>query len=147
MNEHAAPSVYPPRVEGQRDGHLQGDAVSALADGAVGERMTPKAWWTLAITSVAVFMVTLDNLVVTTAIPVIREDLHASLSGLQWTVNAYTLTFAVLLLTGGSGAGGCWRSASRSSRRRPPRPRWHHRSSLSTSLGPPRVWAARSSCR
>jgi EmrB/QacA subfamily drug resistance transporter len=67
---------------------------------AVGERMTPRAWWTLAITSVAVFMVTLDNLVVTTAIPVIREDLHASLSGLQWTVNAYTLTFAVLLLTG-----------------------------------------------
>src|SRR4051812_13183042 len=62
--------------------------------------MTPKAWWTLAITSVAVFMVTLDNLVVTTAIPVIRQDLHASLSGLQWTVNAYTLTFAVLLLTG-----------------------------------------------
>ena len=45
-------------------------------------------------------MVTLDNLVVTTAIPVIRKDLHASLSGLQWTVNAYTLTFAVLLLTG-----------------------------------------------
>jgi MFS family permease len=62
--------------------------------------MTPKALWTLAITSVAVFMVTLDNLVVTTAIPVIREDLRASLSGLQWTVNAYTLTFAVLLLTG-----------------------------------------------
>ena len=62
--------------------------------------MTSKAWWTLAITSVAVFMVTLDNLVVTTAIPAIREDLHASLSGLQWTVNAYTLTFAVLLLTG-----------------------------------------------
>src|SRR5204863_463396 len=67
---------------------------------AVTARMTPKALWTLAITSVAVFMVTLDNLVVTTAIPVIREDLHASLSGLQWTVNAYTLTFAVLLLTG-----------------------------------------------
>jgi EmrB/QacA subfamily drug resistance transporter len=66
----------------------------------VAERMTPKAVWTLAITSVAVFMVTLDNLVVTTAIPVIRQDLHAGLSGLQWTVNAYTLTFAVLLLTG-----------------------------------------------
>ena len=66
----------------------------------VAERMTPKAMWTLAITSVAVFMVTLDNLVVTTAIPVIRQDLHAGLSGLQWTVNAYTLTFAVLLLTG-----------------------------------------------
>src|SRR5947207_2395828 len=67
---------------------------------AVTARMSPKALWTLAITSVAVFMVTLDNLVVTTAIPVIRQDLHASLSGLQWTVNAYTLTFAVLLLTG-----------------------------------------------
>src|SRR3954451_9394728 len=45
-------------------------------------------------------MVTLDNLVVTTAIPVIRKDLDASLSSLEWTVNAYTLTFAVLLLTG-----------------------------------------------
>src|SRR5690349_21011023 len=66
----------------------------------VPPRMTHKALWTLAITSAAVFMVTLDNLVVTTAIPVIREDLHAGLSGLQWTVNAYTLTFAVLLLTG-----------------------------------------------
>src|SRR5213592_4155047 len=57
-------------------------------------------WWTFAITSLALFMVTLDNLVVTTAIPVIHRDLHASLSGLEWTVNAYTLTFAVLLLTG-----------------------------------------------
>jgi EmrB/QacA subfamily drug resistance transporter len=56
--------------------------------------------WTFAITSVAVFMTTLDNLVVTTALPVLRDDLHASLSGLEWTVNAYTLTFAVLLLTG-----------------------------------------------
>src|SRR3989440_7522058 len=56
--------------------------------------------WTFIITSVALFMVTLDNLVVTTALPVIRKDLHSGLSGLEWTVNAYTLTFAVLLLTG-----------------------------------------------
>ena len=56
--------------------------------------------WTFAITSVALFMVSLDNLVVTTAIPVIRDDLGASLESLEWTVNAYTLTFAVLLLTG-----------------------------------------------
>ena len=56
--------------------------------------------WTLAITSVALFMVSLDNLVVTTALPVIRRQLHASISQLEWTVNAYTLTFAVLLLTG-----------------------------------------------
>jgi EmrB/QacA subfamily drug resistance transporter len=56
--------------------------------------------WTFAITSIALFMVTLDNLVVTTALPVIRHDLHANLQQLEWTVNAYTLTFAVLLLTG-----------------------------------------------
>src|SRR6478735_7574588 len=57
-------------------------------------------WWTFAITSLALFMVTLDNLVVTTALPVIRQDLNSGLSGLEWTVNAYTLTFAVFLLTG-----------------------------------------------
>ena len=56
--------------------------------------------WTFAITSIALFMVTLDNLVVSTALPVIRRDLHATIQGLEWTVNAYTLTFAVLLLTG-----------------------------------------------
>src|SRR5213592_2826773 len=62
--------------------------------------MNHKTIWAFAITSLALFMVTLDNLVVTTALPVIRRDLHASLSQLEWTVNAYTLTFAVLLLTG-----------------------------------------------
>jgi EmrB/QacA subfamily drug resistance transporter len=64
--------------------------------------MTAKAktFWTFAITAVGVFMVTLDNLVVSTALPVIRKDLHATIEGLEWTVNAYTLTFAVLLLTG-----------------------------------------------
>ncbi|HEY7431305.1 MAG TPA: DHA2 family efflux MFS transporter permease subunit [Streptosporangiaceae bacterium] len=56
--------------------------------------------WTFVVTATALFMASLDNLVVTTALPSIRDHLHASLSGLQWTVNAYTLTFAVLLLTG-----------------------------------------------
>src|ERR1700743_435872 len=56
--------------------------------------------WAFAVTSTALFMASLDNLVVTTALPSIREHLHAGLEGLQWTVNAYTLTFAVLLLTG-----------------------------------------------
>src|ERR671933_95549 len=56
--------------------------------------------WTFAIVSVALFMVVLDNLVVTTALPSIRADLGATIQGLEWTVNAYTLTFAVLLLTG-----------------------------------------------
>ncbi|MFN0152819.1 MAG: DHA2 family efflux MFS transporter permease subunit, partial [Gaiella sp.] len=56
--------------------------------------------WTFVITSIGLFMVQLDSLVVSTAIPVLREDLNASLEELEWTVNAYTLTFAVLLLTG-----------------------------------------------
>jgi EmrB/QacA subfamily drug resistance transporter len=60
----------------------------------------PRTGWTLALVSAALFMVTLDNLVVTTALPRIRVDLGASLSGLEWIVNAYTLSFAVLLLTG-----------------------------------------------
>ncbi len=61
-----------------------------------------KTLWTLVITSVALFMGALDTLVVTTALPVIRVQLHASLSSLEWTINAYTLAFAVLLLTGAS---------------------------------------------
>ena len=56
--------------------------------------------WTFLITSIGLFMVALDNLVVTTALPVIRKDLGSSLQDLEWMVNAYTLTFAVLLLTG-----------------------------------------------
>jgi EmrB/QacA subfamily drug resistance transporter len=62
--------------------------------------MTHKTLWTFVVTSLALVMVTLDNLVVTTALPVIRKDLGAGIEGLEWTVNAYTLTFAVLLLTG-----------------------------------------------
>jgi len=49
----------------------------------------------------ALFMIMLDNTVVNVALPSIQRDLHASISSLEWTVNAYTLTFAVLLVTGG----------------------------------------------
>ena len=56
--------------------------------------------WTLVVTAVAIFMVSLDNLVVTNALTSIREDLGASIEALEWTVNAYTLAFAVFLLTG-----------------------------------------------
>src|SRR4051794_11147614 len=56
--------------------------------------------WTFAIVSAALFMVGLDNLVATTALPSIRNDLGGGLAALAWTGNAYTLTFAVLLLTG-----------------------------------------------
>ena len=54
----------------------------------------------IAITGAAQFMAGLDNLVVTTALPVMRERMHVGLAGLEWTVNAYTLAFAVLLLAG-----------------------------------------------
>src|SRR5277367_3627334 len=56
--------------------------------------------WVLALASVASFMVALDALVVTTALSTIRYDLGASVEALQWVVNAYNLSFAVLLLTG-----------------------------------------------
>src|SRR5580692_11160906 len=67
-----------------------------------GSEMTQRSRtvWAFIVTSAALFMASLDNLVVTTALPSIKAHLHAGLAGLQWTVNAYTLTFAVLLLTG-----------------------------------------------
>ena len=63
-------------------------------------RLTPGQGWVLALTSAASLMVSLDVQVVATALPAIRLHLHASLAALEWTVNAYTLSFAVLLLTG-----------------------------------------------
>ena len=84
----------------------------------------PRTGWTLAIVSIALFMVTLDNLVVTTALPSIRADLGASLEALEWTVNAYTLAFAVL-------------PAHRRRARRPLRPPAHVRRSASASSPPP----------
>jgi EmrB/QacA subfamily drug resistance transporter len=60
-----------------------------------------RRWWTLGAMSFALFMVMLDNTAVNVALPSIQEDFGASLSALEWTVNAYTLTFAVLLVTGG----------------------------------------------
>ena len=60
-----------------------------------------RRWWTLGAMCFALFMIMLDNTVVNVALPSIQDDLGASLSGLEWTVNAYTLTFAVLLVTGG----------------------------------------------
>jgi EmrB/QacA subfamily drug resistance transporter len=68
--------------------------------GTEDRRLMPGQGWVLALTSVASFMVSLDTQVVATALPVIRVQLHASLAALEWTVNAYTLSFAVLLLTG-----------------------------------------------
>src|ERR671937_510676 len=60
-----------------------------------------RRWWTLAAVSVGLFMIMLDNTVVNVALPSIRADLGISLSELEWVVNAYALTFGVLLLSGG----------------------------------------------
>ena len=60
-----------------------------------------RRWWTLGAMCFALFMVMLDNTAVNVALPSIQADFDASLSALEWTVNAYTLTFAVLLVTGG----------------------------------------------
>jgi EmrB/QacA subfamily drug resistance transporter len=60
-----------------------------------------RKWWTLGSMCFALFMIMLDNTVVNVALPSIQSDLDASLSALEWTINVYTLTFAVLLVTGG----------------------------------------------
>jgi EmrB/QacA subfamily drug resistance transporter len=60
-----------------------------------------RKWWTLGAMCFALFMIMLDNTVVNVALPSIQASLDTSLSGLEWTINIYTLTFAVLLVTGG----------------------------------------------
>ena len=60
-----------------------------------------RKWWTLGALSFALFMIMLDNTVVNVALPSIQRDLGIGLSELEWTVNAYALTFAVFMLTGG----------------------------------------------
>ena len=58
-------------------------------------------WWTLGAMCFALFMVMLDNTVTNVALPSIQRTFDASLSSLEWTINAYTLSLAVLLVTGG----------------------------------------------
>src|SRR5205807_964008 len=60
-----------------------------------------RKWWTLAAVAVGLFMIMLDNTVVVVALPSIQSSLHISTSELEWVVNAYALTFGVLLLSGG----------------------------------------------
>ena len=71
------------------------------ADGSIAAPQTqPHLVWTLVLASLGVFMTALDTTVVTTALPVLRLDLHASLADLEWTVNAFNLALACFLLTG-----------------------------------------------
>src|SRR5262245_11415192 len=85
------------RRRGGTDMNMEGSAATDRRDVATERRM--KAW-VLALTSVASFMVALDALVVATALGAIRRDFGTSIEMLQWTMNAYNLSFAVLLLTG-----------------------------------------------
>ncbi len=64
----------------------------------MGENGSDNRWWTFAVVSLALFMGMLDNLVVTTALPSIQRAIGASVSNLEWIVNAYTLCFAVLMI-------------------------------------------------
>src|ERR671918_151967 len=61
-----------------------------------------RKWWTLVLVSIATFMLLLDITVVNVALPDIQRDLGASLSSLQWVIDAYALTLAAFLLTAGS---------------------------------------------
>src|SRR3954464_15750138 len=61
-----------------------------------------RKWWTLLLVSIATFMLLLDVTIVNVALPDIQRELHASLSSLQWVVDAYSLTLAAFLLTAGS---------------------------------------------
>jgi MFS family permease len=60
-----------------------------------------RRWWTLGAMCFALFMVMLDNTVVNVALPSIQREIHAGISELEWVINGYTLTFAVLIATGG----------------------------------------------
>ena len=60
-----------------------------------------RKWWTLGAMCFALFMVMLDNTVVNVALPSIQREIHAEISELEWVINGYTLTFAVLIATGG----------------------------------------------
>lgn len=111
----------------------------------IDTKLRGPAVWALVLTGVASFMAALDNLVVTTALPAIRADLGGGLEDLEWTVNAYTLTFAVLLMFGAalgdpSAAAGCSSPASPSSPAPPPQPPSRPGSTRSSPPAPCRAW-------
>jgi EmrB/QacA subfamily drug resistance transporter len=73
-------------------------AMSTVNPPVVGSGAKKTVFWAILVTSVASFMAGLDNLVIITALPTIKDKLSGSLSDLEWTVNAYTLSFAVLMV-------------------------------------------------
>jgi EmrB/QacA subfamily drug resistance transporter len=71
------------------------------------QRAYERRWWVMAILSASVFLVVVDNLIVNVALPTLQRELDASVTSLQWIVDAYALVFACLLLAGG-GLGDRW---------------------------------------
>lgn len=92
-----------PPTSGLSNGHIP---PGTKHNGRVSEPDRPtqpdRRWLILAICCMSLLLVSLDVTIVNIALPAIRTDLHASLSGLQWTVDAYTLVLAVLLMFSGS---------------------------------------------
>src|SRR5262249_32845601 len=80
----------------RRGGGVVAETVADRAD----LKASPRQVWTLVLASLGLFMVALDNMVVTLALPALRASLHASLADLEWALNAYLLSFACCLLTG-----------------------------------------------
>src|SRR5579875_2915185 len=64
-------------------------------------RPDPRRWWALAVLMAASFMDLLDNTIVNVALPSIQRSLGSSYAGIQWVVAAYTMAFALVLITGG----------------------------------------------
>ena len=65
------------------------------------QRAYERRWWVLAILCASVFLVVVDNLIINVALPTLQRELDASVTSLQWIVDAYALVFACLLLAGG----------------------------------------------
>ena len=88
-------------------GHMSGVAVPMSEQVVVSAPTTARRWWALAVLCLSVLLVVVDNTIVNVALPTLSRELNASTSDLQWFVDAYTLLFAGLLLTGG-GLGDRW---------------------------------------
>src|SRR5437870_3964945 len=84
MSAALSPVLSPPRAEGP------------------ASRAFARRWYTLAVLCLSLLIIVVDTTIVNVALPTFARDLHASTSGLQWIVDAYTLTFAALLLFAGA---------------------------------------------
>ncbi|MFM7045033.1 MAG: MFS transporter, partial [Ilumatobacteraceae bacterium] len=78
-----------------------------MTHAAMHERAYARRWWVMTVLSASVFLVVVDNLIVNVALPTLQRELDATVSSLQWIVDAYALVFACLLLAGG-GIGDRW---------------------------------------